>query len=147
MWGQVKIAKRISVQFGIIPTRVGTSPRADNLKRSREDHPHACGDKAKSGREFISLQRIIPTRVGTRRRFSSVCLYAEDHPHACGDKYIKISIDLCVLGSSPRVWGQGAYKAAQRIKPGIIPTRVGTSFTKLSNSFHTGDHPHACGDK
>ena len=45
VWGQVKIAKRISVQFGIIPTRVGTSPRADNLKRSREDHPHACGDK------------------------------------------------------------------------------------------------------
>ena len=45
VWGQeYPLAIPPSVE-GIIPTRVGTSPRADNLKRSREDHPHACGDK------------------------------------------------------------------------------------------------------
>ena len=30
-------------------------------------------------------------------------------------------------GSSPRVWGQGAICVRDKLAPGIIPTRVGTS--------------------
>ena len=52
----------------------------------------------------------------------------EDHPHAYGDKYIKISIDLCVLGSSPRVWGQVFDKAGNVYGTRIIPTRMGTRY-------------------
>ena len=51
------------------------------------------------------------------------------------------------LGSSPRVWGQGAYKAAQHIKPGIIPTRMGTSYNSAKRCCGLQDHPHAYGDK
>ena len=51
------------------------------------------------------------------------------------------------VGSSPRVWGQGAVSVCHKLAPGIIPTRVGTRgfFVRLGKQFE--DHPHACGDK
>ena len=93
------------------------------------------------------LGRIIPTRVGTSFTAPINKLYAEDHPHACGDKLRLLPLVSLSIGSSPRVWGQVQNVCNCQFVVRIIPTRVGTSFTKLSNSFHTGDHPHACGDK
>ena len=45
------------------------------------------------------------------------------------------------------MWGQADVLVAVGCKPGIIPTRVGTSRTKKSSDFRAQDHPHACGDK
>ena len=68
-----------------------------------------------------------PTRVGTSEK-SVLRNYMEgDHPHACGDKPLFIASLIAVLGSSPRVWGQGVVVAAQMAVIRIIPTRVGTS--------------------
>ena len=70
----------------IIPTRVGTRESTKAHSRKLEDHPHACGDKAKrwtdaddaegssprvwgqGGADVFNwwVGRIIPTRVGTR---------------------------------------------------------------------------------
>ena len=51
------------------------------------------------------------------------------------------------MGSSPRVWGQGAVCVRDKLATGIIPTRVGTSRCSLRSYLSFQDHPHACGDK
>ena len=58
--------------------------------------------------------------------------------------------DFCYtagLGSSPRVWGQEVviWICVQLIR--IIPTRMGTSWSKMPKSIDLRDHPHAYGDK
>ena len=65
VWGQVCYACRYTIQFRIIPTRVGTSTAIVITMISYWDHPHACGDK-------------IPTLT--------YIFLTVDHPHACGDK-------------------------------------------------------------
>ena len=51
------------------------------------------------------------------------------------------------LGSSPRVWGQVYVNRNTLNHRGIIPTRVGTSFSASAIYCQRWDHPHACGDK
>ena len=146
---------------------MGTSPYTSESFGGYRDHPHACGDKSLRPNNFQSCRgssprvwgqernfkrlwvvvRIIPTRVGTR-----VSRYVEtgrrgDHPHACGDKFIINQTDKSPQGSSPRVWGQEAHPILQGKRWRIIPTRVGTSKSRLSCIVAKKDHPHACGDK
>ena len=45
VWGQVTELTETLGSYGIIPMRVGTSIVHVFLCDSREDHPHACGDK------------------------------------------------------------------------------------------------------
>ena len=70
-----------------------------------------------------------------------------DHPHAYGDKNVPISSISTIVGSSPRVWGQGRYHKILRVIPGIIPTRMGTSTPLKIKRHMPKDHPHAYGDK
>ena len=90
---------------------------------------------------------IIPTRVGTREKGKNTLFVIKDHPHACGDKIIIELKVSTIIGSSPRVWGQGLKHMKIWRVAGIIPTRVGTRFTELSAKIDREDHPHACGDK
>ena len=90
---------------------------------------------------------IIPTRVGTRLRLFNLNNIKQDHPHACGDKRFTIFSVNSETGSSPRVWGQVLFFFVLLFTCGIIPTRVGTSFSVRSSTISAGDHPHACGDK
>ena len=46
VWGQVCKKLNINVENRIIPTRVGTRCWQVSPKDTRQDHPHACGDKA-----------------------------------------------------------------------------------------------------
>ena len=46
VWGQVFRNIMLSIQYRIIPTRVGTSYIVNKKYGGYEDHPHACGDKA-----------------------------------------------------------------------------------------------------
>ena len=57
---------------------------------------------------------------------------SSNHPHAYGDKFLKQNLTPQVLGSSPRVWGQGIPKIKDLIPTRIIPTRMGTSLTELT---------------
>ena len=70
--------------------------------------------------------RIIPTRVGTRATVPTKEDSRQDHPHACGDKNLRRFFMWDMLGSSPRVWGQGTGAVAAATMARIIPTRVGT---------------------
>ena len=93
------------------------------------------------------LPRIIPTRVGTRFGFCSAFTRLQDHPHACGDKFHCLVSNPLMLGSSPRVWGQGCIACVYPVTVGIIPTRMGTRSRTISKNITVWDHPHACGDK
>ena len=106
VWGQEVIAAAGLAGAGIIPTRVGTRYRQEDIYQRREDHPHACGDKVNTAGTTLKDQGssprvwgqvdkysyrrrktgIIPTRVGTRVYHTLPYNYAWDHPHACGDK-------------------------------------------------------------
>ena len=92
-------------------------------------------------------RRIIPTRVGTSTLGGMASGYFKDHPHACGDKFIIIISMFIISGSSPRVWGQDQQILYKSYECRIIPTRVGTSVSRLCLTSADKDHPHACGDK
>ena len=146
MWGQVARVLNASWNKRIIPPRVGTSEGREPKPSSKEDHPHACGDKSIDtpatfvvrgssprvwGQVFIDRTttwhaRIIPTRVGTRHYPANLSKTAGDHPHACGDKFKKSDELNNGEGSSPRVWGQELFNAKSACLARIIPTRVGT---------------------
>ena len=126
VWGQENIVLYGIRKTGIIPTRVGTRLDFFGRTTSRQDHPHACGDK--TGLEYVPICLegssprvwgqvvvsefgmpscgIIPTRVGTSSAGRKRQLLGEDHPHACGDKRKKNCLQKSKHGSSPRVWGQ-----------------------------------------
>ena len=70
-----------------------------------------------------------------------------DHPHAYGDKWNTSPSCEGLLGSSPRVWGQGRVQVITAVLPGIIPTRMGTRFIRKRFVNNCQDHPHAYGDK
>ena len=147
VWGQVCYICRYTIQFRIIPTRVGTSDTRTLCVKKFQDHPHACGDKSSFSEIFQFLlgssprvwgqvlnvvqvchfMRIIPTRVGTRHFPTFRVYYRWDHPHACGDKDFDAALKAGVKGSSPRVWGQDLHRSISCTAGGIIPTRVGTS--------------------
>ena len=147
VWGQEHRILAHTLHNRIIPMRVGTRYRQRDNEFSREDHPHACGDKYNcpyphlqgSGSspcvwgqdvadDFKAIAgRIIPMRVGTSLLTSALWDSLRDHPHACGDKVYFVIFALDGAGSSPCVWGQA--------------TATGTD-TRTDK-----DHPHACGDK
>ena len=133
---------------------MGTSKSRSCKGLSTQDHPHACGDKARTPRNFLNTtgssprvwgqdsyrsrnqkrSRIIPTRVGTRSFLDNRKSWNKDHPHACGDKVQYQTWFLLLSGSSPRVWGQGSASLEKLFKIGIIPTRVGT---RRQGYYHT----------
>ena len=60
VWGQAATAAAPQDSDRIIPTRVGTSCKANCGKSAPRDHPHACGDKCHSRRERRNRQGSSP---------------------------------------------------------------------------------------
>ena len=85
--------------------------------------------------------------MGTSYKRGGVRNETEDHPHAYGDKAILFCRRTTVIGSSPRVWGQGSFYSCRHSVRGIIPTRMGTRIEKCISYSLRQDHPHAYGDK
>ena len=126
---------------------MGTSASCYTNPAQTWDHPHAYGDKSGSfapasfnigssprvwgqaGIDYLErvTTRIIPTRMGTSISSYSLDKYCKDHPHAYGDKFFHAIIVYRVIGSSPRVWGQGVFSQNYRKCYRITPTRMGTS--------------------
>ena len=149
VWGQGVYNDNNGKLTGIIPTRMGTRGLCARLAKQSEDHPHAYGDKfiiIKSmfiisgssprvwGQDFFDINilpsyRIIPTRMGTSVKHTFIVQRIEDHPHAYGDKNSCRRYPCGRAGSSPRVWGQDGSSVFCQNITGIIPTRMGTSYT------------------
>ena len=146
---------------------MGTSKECISWNRCAKDHPHAYGDKSRTGKRpkvelgssprvwgqdfhlimASDLSRIIPTRMGTSFRRSSRWYAPQDHPHAYGDKTISATVHCRSQGSSPRVWGQANWSDQRLREIRIIPTRMGTRGFPVRNAASVRDHPHAYGDK
>ena len=60
VWGQAACDLLHYAYAGIIPTRVGTSAVCRSYFTSREDHPHACGDKSLTSSQRQSLPGSSP---------------------------------------------------------------------------------------
>ena len=126
---------------------MGTSLTLRILQASRQDHPHAYGDKIITARIPAGIIGSSPRVWGQVYTFHNNSYLAEDHPHAYGDKITVLKYLANVTGSSPRVWGQG-YKNLRNVRrPGIIPTRMGTRMFSKAVTSVSQDHPHAYGDK
>ena len=167
VWGQAQRKTFSTLHRGIIPTRMGTRIVELFDREIERDHPHAYGDKRDSAplsftysgssprvwgqvdtrNTAIVFTRIIPTRMGTRSGVSLATLADKDHPHAYGDKCDTDTRGTSLYGSSPRVWGQGTVYLYQKSLAGIIPTRMGTRYSKQKYYTARKDHPHAYGDK
>ena len=129
---------------------MGTRIYVNYYQRLREDHPHAYGDKVLRsdtatdergssprvwGQVIFGIRknrfmRIIPTRMGTSIVLCQIRYRQKDHPHAYGDKCLVNFVELELIGSSPRVWGQAVTTVPSSIAIRIIPTRMGTSTKK-----------------
>ena len=88
MWGQEVIPTCNDLNNRIIPTRVGTRVYIVIALAFVEDHPHACGDKAKSGSSGYKSPGSSPRVWGQVCRYSCRRDNFKDHPHACGDKRV-----------------------------------------------------------
>ena len=68
VWGQVGLDIWYQFDNRIIPTRVGTSATGHPIHPTREDHPHACGDKKESVKAGITFPGSSPRVWGQVRK-------------------------------------------------------------------------------
>ena len=147
VWGQVTVYTCHTLKVRIIPTRVGTRNVLTDKTVSKQDHPHACGDKCHCFEVLPLVSGSSPRVWGQDYIWHCINNGKQDHPHACGDKKKLLPTGRRHLGSSPRVWGQVCRMCRLVPLSRIIPTRVGTRTEITVMLTELEDHPHACGDK
>ena len=107
VWGQVFTNLEDGSVAGIIPTRMGTRHQWQYERRNKAgSSPRVWGQVFTDCCNAV-YKGIIPTRMGTSPRQIQTSEFGADHPHAYGDKIAYILHACKVMGSSPRVWGQG----------------------------------------
>ena len=147
VWGKLVSLNGFSKNARITPTCVGKAffpPKNFDFKR---DHPHMCGEYAKS---FITMswlkgspphvwgiQRfqffqdafngITPTCVGNTVTAHSTYSAIQDHPHMCGEYGYSILTLTCLSGSPPHVWGIRIFNLNVNLLVRITPTCVGNT--------------------
>ncbi len=91
--------------------------------------------------------RITPADAGTRTGYALSVLQTGDHPRGCGDKLTRKNDTIGLLGSPPRMRGQGASQLCVGAVLGITPADAGTSCLRSRRRSICEDHPRGCGDK
>ena len=166
-WGAGRVAPRIRVGRGIIPTSVGSGPRSPTARRSRRDHPHERGERlairpksmstwGSSPRAWGAADRrgvdgldvgIIPTSVGSGGPPTCSRWSGWDHPHERGERP-SVSVESARWpGSSPRAWGAARGGVLRALALRIIPTSVGSGGPPRPGTPGSGDHPHERGER
>ena len=96
--------------------------------------------------EFNNAQiRIIPAHAGQTVRRAHVWNAATDHPRACGANVLPCVSSSRMAGSSPRMRGKHNVVGYVGRAVRIIPAHAGQTLREMLSSFHTTDHPRACG--
>ena len=107
VWGQAVRQAQSCHMNRIIPTRMGTRHQWQYERRNKAgSSPRVWGQVFTDCCNAV-YKGIIPTRMGTSPRQIQTSEFGADHPHAYGDKIAYILHACKVMGSSPRVWGQG----------------------------------------
>ncbi len=68
------------------------------------------------------------------------------HPHACGEHGRVMSKPVPLNGSSPRMWGTLHAGHGPRVVGRFIPTHVGNTQGRCTQTSMRSVHPHACGE-
>ena len=153
------------VVLRIIPAHAGQTPCDERERRSRTDHPRACGanndfpsnDSDPEGSSprmrgkhrsfsFVTLNlRIIPAHAGQTTLAWNHPNTTSDHPRACGANRRGSIPKPSVIGSSPRMRGKRPYRHTGQDADRIIPAHAGQTAACPRSRGPTTDHPRACG--
>ena len=147
--GEVSEEVFYKAQERITPACAGRSAAAGSATAAAGDHPRVCGEKSMSvslmifllgspprvrGEAFFILRdfrfpRITPACAGRRGQDRAHPPCSEDHPRVCGEKLICVFRWKLVLGSPPRVRGEGIapdfFVLLKRITPACAGRRCG----------------------
>src|SRR5208282_4979261 len=107
--------------------------------------PRAWGQHALCHRGIWS-GRFTPTGVGTTIAIPLGIAITPVHPHGRGDNAIKMRINLFVVGSPPRAWGQRKLNHYSSPPSRFTPTGVGTTRMAAPGAVAVAVHPHGRGD-
>ena len=149
-----------------IPTPVGRLSPFFFLLAAPTVHPHACGEIIanfyKTNRvngtsprlwgdycQFLQdepRKRYIPTPVGRFIRTSDIVIFPPVNPHACGEIGVISRERASECGTSPRLWGDWAFKIQRDARARYIPTPVGRLYLLWMMTVLNTVHPHACGE-
>ena len=166
MWGTPPRGKPPTKRPRFIPTRVGNTRVSAPAQILPAVHPHACGEHWTTsvtpsmrsgssprvwgtlglGHKAQARARFIPTRVGNTTLPAGRYYVRAVHPHACGEHCMRVFINFCIGGSSPRVWGTPWLACKSASNKRFIPTRVGNTFYTSYKGGGLAVHPHACGE-
>ena len=124
-----------------ISPRLGSSPRTWGLRiHGYQQHFLFCGSSPRTWglllaqRPHVIRIRFIPTHVGFTVGHSALYLFLAVHPHSRGVyHYARYSASVR-RGSSPRTWGLRFHKLHKHWIIRFIPTHVGFTPWRLSQS-------------
>ena len=166
MWGEPVACVRDGVDCRNIPTHVGRTVCHLFRVHVIPEHPHACGENIATILTHVVLpgtsprmwgelarnpprrynHRNIPTHVGRTSRFPSIRLKGSEHPHACGENSSPTVLCSGSDGTSPRMWGELAFRVDELLYVRNIPTHVGRTLFPITPPPLSSEHPHACGE-
>jgi len=107
--------------------------------------PRTWGERLDVARES-HLIRTIPTHVGRTSWPAATALRIADHPHARGENG---NVAKCAPrngGPSPRTWGEPRLSCSFGLGLRTIPTHVGRTRSRSTQTPWLADHPHARGE-
>ena len=149
----------------IIPTYVGSTKRALPDSSTAANHSHVCGINGyqkitsyNQGESFPRMWdqrallktnqmilRIIPTYVGSTCHCRELNLIPANHSHVCGINSAINSGIFAKFESFPRMWDQPTKEVVDEDATRIIPTYVGSTFSKAWRKTMRTNHSHVCG--
>ena len=153
-------------QAGIIPAYAGNTGCPSVRPCVRWDHPRVCGEHFNAVRNATSPQGssprmrgtlqldiqlcgaggIIPAYAGNTATCRCIVMNSRDHPRVCGEHYISLRSLRIGAGSSPRMRGTPAARAAATAAHWIIPAYAGNTPTFPWSTTVARDHPRVCGE-
>ena len=89
---------------------------------------------------------IIPAYAGNTLNTPDLLDVRRDHPRVCGEHPFRSGVHAAVRGSSPRMRGTPAARAAATAAHWIIPAYAGNTPTFPWSTTVARDHPRVCGE-
>ncbi len=149
-----------------IPTQVGNTSLTSGNIALTSVHPHTSGEynnKAKDPSTVTGSSphkwgihgsipyavlglRFIPTQVGNTSSSCFFAAFSAVHPHTSGEYTRSSQMIKSGLGSSPHKWGILLLDVLLVPTRRFIPTQVGNTIMRESQSVTSTVHPHTSGE-
>ena len=145
---------------------MGNTPPAISPCVIKSVHPHAYGEHAIddiNASTYIgsspclwgtpcmltistTTHRFIPMPMGNTRERANTWLSQTVHPHAYGEHVLRFFRLMCVLGSSPCLWGTRSLRRLKSFAIRFIPMPMGNTCLAGRMGPAKTVHPHAYGE-